>query len=49
MFDNTKKLRDYLYIVLKSEEEIWHPSVKKWDKIINEMDCDLAEKIYELV
>ena len=35
--------------ILKAEEEIWHPSVKRWDNIINEMDCNLSEKILELI
>ena len=35
--------------ILKMEEEIWHPSVKRWDNIITEMDCNLSEKILELI
>ena len=33
--------------LLKKEEEKWHLSVKNWDKIIQEIDCDLADKIYK--
>lgn len=49
LFENIKELQDYLYEVLKEEEENWHPSIKNWDKIINEMDCKLSEKIIELI
>ena len=49
LFENIKELENYLYEILKIEEEKWHPSIKKWDKIINEMDCNLSEKILELI
>lgn len=49
LFENVNELRNYLYEILKEEELKWHPSVKKWDKIINEMDCNLGERILELI
>lgn len=49
LFENIKELENYLYEILKIEEEKWHPSIKKWDKIIDEMDCNLSEKIIELI
>ena len=49
LFENTNELRDYLYKILKLEEEIWHPCKKRWDKIIDEMDCNLSEKILDLI
>lgn len=49
LFEGEKELREYMYEILKEEEEKWHPSVKNWDKIINEMDCNLSEKILELI
>ena len=49
LFENIKELENYLYEILKIEEEKWHPSIKKWDKIIDEMDCNLSEKILELI
>ena len=49
MYESIQELRKYLYKILKEEEERWHPSVKNWDKIINEMDCNLSEKILELI
>ena len=49
MYESISELKKYLYEILKEEEEQWHPSVKRWDKIINEMDCNLSEKILELI
>ena len=49
LFESVYDLRQYLYAILKEEEEKWHPSVKRWDVIINEMDCNLSEKILELI
>lgn len=49
LYESLTNLKEYLCETLKFEEEIWHPSVKNWDKIINEMDCNLAEIIYELI
>lgn len=49
LFENINELRNYLYEILKAEELNWHPSVKKWDRIINEMDCNLGERILELI
>ena len=49
LYENINELKHYMYEILKEEENIWHPSVKNWDKIINEMDCNLAEIIYELI
>ena len=49
LFENMIELKKYLYEILKEEESKWHPSVKRWDKIINEMDCKLSEKILELI
>ena len=49
MYESISELRKYLYEILKEEEEHWYPSVKRWDKIINEMDCNLSEKILELI
>ena len=49
MYESINELKKYLYEILKEEEEHWYPSVKKWDKIINEMDCNLSEKILELI
>lgn len=49
LFENKQELQKYLCEILKEEEEKWHPSVKKWDEIINEIDCNLLEKIMELI
>jgi hypothetical protein len=49
LFESIYELKKYLYEVLKEEESKWHPSVKNWDRIINEMDCNLSEKILELI
>ena len=49
LFENIKELNEYMGKILKEEEETWHPSVKRWDKIINEIDCNLSEKILELI
>lgn len=49
LFESINDLKKYLCEILKEEEEKWYPSVKNWDKIINEMDCDLSEKIIELI
>lgn len=49
LFESINDLKKYLYEILKEEEDNWHPSVKRWDKIINEMDCNLSEKIIELI
>lgn len=49
LFETTKELKLYLYEILKGEEEYWHPSFKNWDRIVNQMDCDLAEEIYRLI
>ena len=48
-FNCIEELKEYLYEVLKAEEDRWHPSVRRWDRIINEMDCNLSEKILELI
>lgn len=48
-FESIVKLKKYLNGILKEEEEKWHPSIKRWDKIINEMDCNLSEKIIKLI
>lgn len=49
LFESISELRKYLYEILKKEEEKWCPSVKRWDKIVNEIDCDIANKIYEMI
>ena len=49
LFESIYELKKYLYETLKEEESKWHPSVKNWDRIINEMDCNLSEKILELI
>ena len=49
LFESIRELRIFMCEILKEEEEIWHPSVKRWDNIINEMDCNLSEKILELI
>ena len=49
MYKTIGELRTYLGEILMEEEKIWKPSVKNWDKIINEMDCNLSDKILELV
>ena len=49
LFESIYELKKYLYEILKEEESKWHPSVKNWDRIINEMDCNLTEKILELI
>ena len=49
LFESIADLKKYLCEILKEEEERWYPSVKNWDKIVNEMDCDLSEKILELI
>lgn len=49
LFENVRSLKNYLSEILKEEEDKWKPSVKRWDIIINEMDCNLSEKILELI
>ena len=49
LFENITDLKKYLGEILKEEESKWKPSVKRWDRIINEMDCNLSEKILELI
>lgn len=49
LFENKVELKEYLYEILKQEEEKWNPSIKNWDKIIDEMNCNLSEKILELI
>ena len=49
LFESVKDLRIFMCKILKEEEEIWQPSIKRWDNIINEMDCNLSEKILELI
>lgn len=49
LFESIYELNKYLYEILQIEESKWHPSVKNWDKIINQMDCNLTEKILELI
>ena len=49
LYESIGELKEHLSEMLKEEEDVWHPSVKNWDKIINEMDCNLAEIIYELI
>jgi len=49
LFDNVSELKKYLSEILYEEEIKWKPSIKRWDKIINEMDCNLSEKIIELI
>ena len=49
VFESIRDLRLFMYQILKEEEDMWHPSVKRWDNIINEMDCNLSEKILELI
>ena len=49
LFESIYELKKYLYEILQIEESKWHPSVKNWDKIINQMDCNLTEKILELI
>ena len=49
LFENITDLKKYLGEILKEEESRWNPSVKRWDRIINEMDCNLSEKILELI
>ena len=49
LFESIRDLRMFMCEVLKVEEEVWHPSIKRWDNIINEMDCNLSEKILELI
>ena len=49
LFENIQELKKYLFEILQLEESKWHPSVKNWDRIINEMDCNLSEKILELI
>jgi len=49
LFESIQELKKYLFEILQLEESKWHPSVKNWDRIINEMDCNLSEKILELI
>lgn len=49
LFESLIDLKKYLFEILQIEESKWHPSVKNWDKIINQMDCNLTEKILELI
>ena len=49
LFKNVTELKNYLSEILYEEEIKWKPSVKRWDKIVNEMDCNLSEKIIELI
>ena len=49
LFNNVTELKNYLSEILQEEENNWKPSIKRWDKIINEMDCNLSEKIIELI
>ena len=49
LFNNVTELKKYLSKILQEEEKNWKPSIKRWDKIINEMDCNLSEKIIELI
>ncbi len=43
LFENIKELENYLYEILKIEEEKWHPSIKKWDKIIDEIKIERVD------
>jgi len=49
LFKSPAELKTYLSEILQEEESKWKPSIKRWDKIINEMDCNLSEKILELI
>ena len=49
LFKSVTELKKYLSEILYYEESNWKPSVKRWDKIINEMDCNLSERIIELI
>lgn len=49
LFDSMGELQLKALMILKEEEMKWHPSYKKWDQIVNEMDCELAKIIYELI
>lgn len=49
LFKSSVELKTYLSEILQEEESKWKPSIKRWDKIINEMDCNLSEKILELI
>ena len=49
LFKSSTELKIYLSEILQEEESKWKPSIKRWDKIINEMDCNLSEKILELI
>lgn len=49
LFDSMGELQVKTLMILKEEEMKWHPSYKKWDQIVNEMDCELAKIIYELI
>lgn len=49
LFENEKELKEYLYAILKEEEEKWHVTLRKWDQIVSEMNCNLSEKIIELI
>ena len=49
LFKSPMELKTYLSEILQEEESKWKPSIKRWDKIINEMDCNLSEKILELI
>ena len=49
LFKSVTELKKYLSEILYNEESNWKPSVKRWDKIINQMNCNLSEKILELI
>lgn len=49
LFEDKNELNDFIYDILFTEEQRWNPSVKRWDTIINEMECNLSEKILELI
>lgn len=49
LYENINELKNHLYEILKYEEDMWHPSIKNWDKIIDEMDCNLSEIILNLI
>lgn len=49
VYNSYFELKEYVINVLKEEYKRWGPSKKGWDLIINSMDCDLLERIYELI
>lgn len=49
VYNSIINLKESLMEIMMDEEDMWHPSKKEWDKIINEMDCNLQERIYELI